>query len=212
MFVCQLRSLPTIILSKPRCPEGAKNARSIKLLIYGTLTDIPFDRYEAVLRQQGSSFISIAFLTRRNFTANRTVPIGTSSVRIRISLVSVPHAEAFYKLSRLLFFDVMVTPFLQQSTGQCENCLGCGHSSISCTLSSKYVRCDGSHCSILCTTSLVELPGCVNCKWAHTGNYRDCPVYDATLRSKKKSISVLSLKFLWQYSHTSYFFHLSLCN
>jgi hypothetical protein len=83
-----------------------------------------------------------------------------------------------YNLKRLYHAVIKVEPPKPRRTViQCSRCQEYNHTKNFCHQKARCVKCDGMHSSESCTKSPEAPPVCVNCKGAHTANYKGCPVH-----------------------------------
>lgn len=78
-----------------------------------------------------------------------------------------------------------------KSVSQCFKCQHYGHSSRNCSRAPRCVKCAESHDSRECTLekTVDSVTRCVNCKGAHTANFRGCPHYQTLLKRKQQAVN-----------------------
>lgn len=77
---------------------------------------------------------------------------------------------------------------------QCYNCQNFGHSSSTCNMASRCVKCDKTHQRGECQVKKdINMPTCCNCKGPHPANYKKCPKALAFLAHRKEAKEKLNL-------------------
>lgn len=96
-----------------------------------------------------------------------------------ITLKATANFEEVYKLDFINHLKVRVVRFTPQTYRQCYNCQAYGHSSFTCKLRPKCLKCSLNHSSKNCTIKTKEQLKCANCQGNHPANYHGCPQHPA---------------------------------
>lgn len=145
-----------------------REERPKKFLLRGIPVDTQTDSIQEFLILKGFTPIKIAYLTNRKTKA--PMPLFMVAIRPKIDIEDILNIRSFYGLK------ITVEEFKENKVKQCYNCQAYGHSSLTCKLTPKCVKCAGPHIAKNC-----ELPKddknvkCANCGGNHPANYRGCP-------------------------------------
>jgi hypothetical protein len=96
----------------------------------------------------------------------------------QIKLRSPNDKAKFESVSNLCGLTVNIEIF-KPSPGppQCKKCQRFGHTSKSCGMTTRCVRCGDTHSHTVCETARPAPATCANCKGNHPANFRGCPAY-----------------------------------
>lgn len=87
-----------------------------------------------------------------------------------------PNLERIYDIDSYNYLKITVEEFHDSDVKQCYNCQGYGHSSFTCYLKPKCVRCAQPHKTAECPLPKNEKNAtCANCLGPHPASYRGCP-------------------------------------
>jgi Associated with zinc fingers len=147
-----------------------KSERAFRVVFRGLHPTCDTDLMMEELRQLG--FLPIQMLPVRHPVTKQLLPMFFVDFK-----PSAKNSE-LYNLKRLYHAVIKVEPPKPRRTViQCSRCQEYNHTKNFCHKKERCVKCDGMHASSSCPKSPESPPVCVNCKGAHTANYRGCPVH-----------------------------------
>lgn len=183
----QFRKIQRFILDKNIKAHtiNPRNERPLKIVIKGVPADIPTEEVKAELETKGFSVTRIAQL--RRFKDKTPLPI------FLCSLGKTDNLQSIYDIDNFMGFIVKVEAYKFKGTKQCYNCLGFNHSSETCYLNPKCVKCAGAHKAKDCTKPNTEKAKCGNCGGEHPANYRGCSAHPDNIANRKPIRSIRDL-------------------
>lgn len=144
-----------------------QNDRPKKYLLRGIPTNTPTSEIMEFLTAKGFTPLRCAYLTNRK--TKKPMPL------FMVALRPQPNLENIYSVNNFNFLKIKVEDFHSSPYKQCYNCQAFGHSSMTCSLTPKCVRCAGSHRAQNCPLSKEDRNAtCANCGGNHPASYRGC--------------------------------------
>jgi hypothetical protein len=104
-----------------------------------------------------------------------------------ITVTNSPAVEKINDIKSIGYLNVSFEPYRSTGAAQCYRCQEFGHSSLTCKLSQKCLKCAGPHRASDCNAEKTDFR-CANCGENHTANYKGCRMHPDN-RAKNKNIS-----------------------
>lgn len=151
-----------------------RSERPRKVLLRGLPSSTPTVDIEQALKALNLEPLSIAHLKSRKASTK-----GTPLPLFVVTLRATANFEEVYKMDTINFLKIKIEKFKAQPYRQCYQCQAYGHSSFSCNLRVKCLKCAEAHNSKDCTIKDKALLKCANCGGNHPANYKGCPKHPA---------------------------------
>lgn len=163
-----------------------RSERPRKVLIRGLPVGTPVEDIKEALEQLRLIPLQIAHLKSRKI-ANKGEPLPLFVV----TLSATPNFEDVYtKLETINYLKIKVEKFKNQPFRQCYNCQSFGHSSFTCKLPTKCLKCAGNHRSNVCKVKDEKGLKCANCGENHPSNYSGCEKHPSNKTATPAKIAV----------------------
>lgn len=143
-----------------------KSQRPVKVMIKGIPHSTPKNEIEDYLTSMGYAPINIAFIRNRQ---KKLLPYCV------VDLQRTANIEDIYSLDTYHYLQITVEKYHSNKVRQCHNCQGYGHSSYTCTLTPRCLKCAENHLFKDCKTKGKDPVKCANCLGPHVATYRGCP-------------------------------------
>ena len=131
-------------------------------------TDVTEEDIIEDLARQGIEIIKVARITNRHNEKTSIVQITADKTQL----------DRLYSITKIYNIFVKIETYRRKSgPTQCFNCQRVGHSSYTCGMQAKCVKCGQEHHTKDCTKTTEQKPKCANCQGEHTANYRGCPTH-----------------------------------
>lgn len=153
--------------------------KPLKYLIRGLPVGTPLGDIQDALQEEGIEVIRTAALTNRK--TKQKLPLHMVCIR------PSPNVKKLKNITKIGYLRITWEDFKTKGYSQCYNCMTFGHSSHSCKLTTRCLKCAANH-----KTSDCELPKegatlkCANCGLDHAANYKGCRFHPAN-KIKKNS-------------------------
>lgn len=146
--------------------------RNVVLLCYGIHFTVPEDEILLELKElYGDCIVSVRHhVTPRSKARNYNLDQHIINVKNTANIGQILSTKGLAQHS------VFLKKYIIKSTAQCLNCWSYGHTKTYCMRPSRCIKCTEIHPPKECRKLDEDAPTCVNCKGAHTANYRGCPV------------------------------------
>jgi PAX-interacting protein 1 len=166
-----------LTLSKPK-----------KFVIRGLPVWTDIDELTEELKTHDIDPIKIAFLkNRRN---KQPMPL------FLLTANNSPALDNLHKIKTLNHLLVTFENYRSTGVAQCYRCQEFGHSSLTCNLTQKCLKCSGPHRAGDCTADKKEFK-CANCGENHTANFKGCRLHpDNRMKTKNKTNYSQGRKFI----------------
>lgn len=153
-----------------------KQERPVKVVIRGLPKSTPIQAINAQITAAGFSIINTHQLTKTG--SKQKLPL------FYLQIAACPHISEIYAITELFGTEVQVEPYQgRKGPSQCHRCQGFWHSSATCYLRQRCVRCAGPHSAADCPP---DTPlKCAQCGGGHSANYRGCPKLPKTKQTGK---------------------------
>lgn len=156
-----------------------RNQRPRKVLLKGIPVETPTQEIADFLIDRKFSPIKIAYLTNKK--TKKPMPM------FLVTLRPSPTVDDIFNITKFYYLKITVEEFKQPKFKQCYNCQGHGHSSLTCSLTPKCLKCAGPHISRDCPTRGEATFTCANCGGPHPANYGGCPKHPSNKNKNKKA-------------------------
>ena len=136
-----------------------------KVVVKHIPQDVTDDEIKHDLEMQGIQIQKVARLTNRHGQTTNIVQLTVDKTEL----------DKVYKITKIYNLYVKIETY-KRRTGptQCYNCQQLGHSSFTCGMPPKCVKCGQEHKTADCTKTTDEKATCANCGGGHTANYKGC--------------------------------------
>lgn len=145
--------------------------RNVILLCYGIHFSVPEEIILAELKDKfGECIVNVKHhVTPRSKARNYNLDQHIINVKntANIGEILANNSLAHHK--------VFIKKYVTKGAVQCLNCWSFGHTKTYCMRPFRCIKCINNHQPNECQKTEEEAPGCVNCKGAHSANYRGCP-------------------------------------
>ena len=113
-----------------------------------------------------------------------------------IANINKNHQEKAYNINNICGNTVRIEPFVKtkKAIPQCHNCLNYGHSSATCRMLTKCVKCSQNH-NIENCPNLNAKSVCANCNQEHKASYRGCTYYKTLKMHTNKKTNTQTAEF-----------------
>ena len=150
---------------------SANSAKPAKLLIKYIPLDYTKEEIQQDLHNQGINAHQVTrYIKHTDNKKQETTMI----------IINIPKSqqEIAHNLKHVCGITIRIEPFKRNNNNipQCHNCLNYGHSSYTCRMNPRCVKCAGNHAYEKCP-NLNEKSFCANCKQEHKASYRGCSTY-----------------------------------
>lgn len=175
------------LLEKHKIPFRTMDPRSErprKVLLRGLPSSTPTTDIQQALLEHGLEPITIAQLRSR-----KAVNKGTPLPLFVITLRATPNFEEIYNLEHINFLKVTIERFKGQQYRQCYRCQRYGHSSFSCRLPIRCLKCAQAHKASDCKITKDTDLKCALCDGNHPANYSGCPRHPSNKTPSPHSVT-----------------------
>lgn len=156
-----------------------KSERPKKFIIRGLPVTTDLEDISDALSHKGIEPLKIAYLTNRR--TKQPMPLFLATLK------PSPALDKLFEIKQINYLAVSFEPYNSTGYAQCYRCQEFGHSSLTCNLTPKCVKCSQPHRASQCNATPDDFR-CANCGGKHTANYKGCPLHPSN-RSKTRSRS-----------------------
>lgn len=164
---------------------NTKEEKPKKFIIRGLphFTDVN-DIFNA-FREQKIEPLRIAYLTNRK--TKNPMPLFLATLK------ASPEIDNIKNITKINYLAVTFEVYNQKGASQCYRCQEFGHSSLTCHLTPRCVKCSQAHRASECTATRENFR-CANCFGNHTSNYKGCPKHPSNRTKNAKKVGTRTVK------------------
>lgn len=148
-----------------------KEEKPVKFILYGLPAITDKEDIENALRSVDIEPLFVAYMSER--VNGIKTPMSKFVLTLKNTPALVEKLDSLKKINRL---DVSFETYTPTGVPQCYRCQRFGHSSLTCNLTPRCLKCSGPHRAKDCNVQK-EYFKCANCMGNHTANYKGCPLH-----------------------------------
>lgn len=153
-------------------------AKPVKFVLRGLPANTDIQDIKDSLLVHNIEAIQVANLKNRKDN-NSPLPL------FLVTLRNTPNIDNLNKITEMNYLKITFKPYNQTGYTMCYRCQRHGHSSMTCKLPQRCLKCGQGHASSSCKIARENFC-CPNCNGCHPANYRGCPAHPSN-RNKNNS-------------------------